>query len=43
MTKYAQLLETLSMHKVDFCGITETGHAKGQTYKFNYHPEYSAF
>ncbi len=42
-TKYAQLLETLSLHKVDFCGITETGHAKGQSYKLAQHEAYTAF
>ena len=42
-TKYAQLLETLSLHKIDFCEITETGHMKGQPYKLNYHPDYLSF
>jgi len=41
--KHAQLLETLSLHKVDICGVTETGHSKGHKYKFTQHPEYSAF
>ena len=42
-TKYIQLLETLDLHKVDICGVTETGHSIGQKYKFPNHPEYSAF
>ena len=42
-TKYVQLLETLSLHKVDFCGLTETSHVKGQSYKLNQHPSYTAF
>jgi len=42
-TKYTQLLETLTMHKVDFCSVTETGHLKGQKYKLTQHPTYSAF
>jgi len=42
-TKYSQLLEILTMHKVDFCGITETGHVKGQSYKLSIHPDYTAF
>ena len=32
-TKFVQILETLTIHQVDFCGLTETGHAKGQPYK----------
>ncbi len=42
-TKYAQLLETLTMHKIDICGVTETDHPKGQKYKFSHHPDYAAF
>ena len=42
-TKYAQLIETLTLHKIDICGVTETGHDKGQKYKFQHHPTYSAF
>ena len=42
-TKYAQLLETLSLHKIDFCGVTETDHTIGQKYKSNLHPDFSAF
>src|SRR6266540_6601411 len=42
-TKYAQLLETLTLHKIDICGVTETGHQIGQKYKFPHHPEYKAF
>ena len=42
-TKYAQLLEMLTLHKVDFCGLTETGHPKGQPYKLTQHPEYMTF
>jgi len=37
-----QLLETLSLHKIDFCGVTETGHKKGQPYKLDHHPTYTA-
>src|SRR6266498_4452087 len=31
------------MQKVDFCGITETGHKKGQSYKLNQHSEYIGY
>ena len=31
------------MHKVDISGVTETGHLKGQHYKFNHHPNYMSF
>src|SRR6266498_4490787 len=41
--KYSQLLDTLSLHNVDFCGLTETGHAKGQPYKLTQHSSYTAF
>jgi len=41
--KYSQLLDTLSLHNVDFCGLTETGHAKGQPYKLTQHSTYTAF
>jgi len=42
-TKLAQLLETLSLHQVDICGVTETSHPQGQKYQFPHHPEYLAF
>src|SRR6266540_3208671 len=42
-TKYEQLLATLSLHKIDICGVTETGHQIGQKYKFQQHLEYKAF
>ncbi len=42
-TKYEQLLETLIMHHIDFCGVTETGHTKSQTYKHKHHPNYAGF
>ncbi len=41
--KYAQLLEILSLHKVDFCDVTETGHTIGQKYKTKHHPDFSVF
>jgi len=43
ITKYAQLLETLTLHKVDICRVIETGHSIGQKYKLKQHPKYSAF
>jgi len=42
-TKYTQLLEILTIHKVDICDLTETDHAKGQKYKLVYHPIYCAY
>ena len=42
-TKFAQLLETLTLHKVDICGVTETGHTTGQKYKTKQHPEFAAY
>jgi len=42
-TKYTQLLENLTLHKVDFCDVTETGHSKGQKYKMKHHKDFLAF
>ena len=42
-TKYAQLLETLILHKVDICRVTKTDHTNGQKYKMTQHLEFSAF
>ncbi len=42
-TKYNQLLETLTLHNVDICGITETRHTKGQKYQTKQHPDFTAF
>jgi len=37
MTKYIQLLEILTLHKVDICGVTETGYLKAQQFKLNHY------
>src|SRR6266498_5261674 len=42
-TKYAQLLETLTLHKVDICGVTETDHTIRQKYKHSHHLDFLAF
>ena len=39
--KYTQLLETLTMNKVDFCSVTEIRHMKSQPYKHKHHPNYT--